>query len=103
MAKKRHILKLAKKAKANTIQTVQLDAHRTAEMILYTYDNRDGFVHFARFTINFTHVADAKIAYLNRTWERFTGESVYKQALNHAIASGYITEEEKTKIIGGLR
>lgn len=98
MMKPRHLLKLAKKASLWTTKTIELDGN-SYTMDLYTYGNASGFVHFARLTRGIYYIADAKNQYYNRTWERFTGESTYRSALNFAVASGDITEEQKTKIM----
>lgn len=98
---KQHLLKLPKKASLWTTKSVEIDGDTyTAE--LYTYYTRDGFAHFARITKGIYYIADAKITYLNRTWERYTGEATYRSALNYAVASGDIYENTAKKIFNSL-
>lgn len=51
---------------------------------LYTYNTRDGFAHISRMYKDGEHIQDAKAFYLNRTWERFEGQSVHLQAVEKA-------------------
>ena len=98
---KRHLLNLASKASLWTQKHIELDG-TTYSIALYTYYNRSGFVHQAILSINNEEVAHAKAQYINRTWERFTGASVYRQALNYAVASKDITNWTKEEIFKNL-
>lgn len=95
---KRHLLRVPNKARLWTSKnTVIFNNDYTIK--LYTYGNQSGFVHLAEVYKNFELVASAKAQYYNRTWERFTGESVYKEALNYAVKSGDITSDITVKWI----
>ena len=99
---KRHILRLPKKARLWEEKTIKTKSG-TYFFRLYTYGNQSGFVHLCEIYNNeFDNVASAKQQYYNRTWERFTGESVYKQAINFAIKSKDIPANEKTEMIEQL-
>jgi hypothetical protein len=106
---KRHTLKLAKNASLWTTKSIHIGDDKYI-FNLYTYGNRTGFVHFARLNRitykdgvdTFEHIADAKAQYINRTWERFTGASTYRQALNYAVASKDITNWTKEEIFKSL-
>jgi hypothetical protein len=93
----RHILKLAKASRL--WQTSSIDTSDGLYTFdLYTYYNASGFVHFARLSKGITILADAKAQYINRTWERFTGASVYNQALSYAINQKDITQQTADEI-----
>lgn len=98
---KRHLLNLAQKASLWTQRHIELE-ETTYSIALYTYGNRSGFVHHAILSKNNEEIAHAKIQYINRTWESFTGASAYKQALNYAVASKDITEDTKEQIFNKL-
>lgn len=98
---KRHILRLAKPASLWTQKHIEIDG-TTYSLALYTYYNSTGFVHHAILSINNEEVAHAKAQYINRTWERFTGASVYRQALDYAIKSKDITNWTKEEIFKSL-
>jgi hypothetical protein len=48
----------------------------------HTTWTRNGFCHTAHYTGWDYSITDSKIPYLNRTWERFTYESVLKRAID---------------------
>ena len=99
---KRHILRLAKKANLWEEKTIKTRSG-VYFFRLYTYGNPSGFVHHCEiYNSEFDNVASAKAQYYNRTWERFTGESVYKQAINFAIKSKDIPADEKPEMIEQL-
>lgn len=98
---KRHILRLAKNASLWTQKHIEIDGD-TYSFALYTYGNRSGFVHHAILSINNEEVAHAKAQYINRTWERFTGASTYRQALSYAVASNDIFENTAKAIYNSL-
>lgn len=52
------------------------------EFRCYTTNTRSGFCHTAHYTGWDYSITDSKIPYLNRTWERFTYESVLKRAID---------------------
>lgn len=98
---KRHLLSLPKKASYYSSKFVVVGDVKF-KFTLYVYDNASGFVHFAILSTNngYTHVlndedlAHAKAQYYNRTWEKYTGQSVFKEALNWALKSNDITQAE---------
>jgi hypothetical protein len=51
------------------------------EFRCHTTDTRNGFCHTAHLTSWGYDLTDTKISYYNRTWERFTYESVLKKAI----------------------
>lgn len=52
------------------------------EFRCYTTDTRNGFCHTAHYVGWDYSINDTKVSYLNRTWERFTYESVLKRAID---------------------
>ena len=99
---KKHILTTPKKAELWRRQDITIN-EVTYTMFLYTWGNYNGFVHLAHLYKDFEHIASAKAQYYNRTWEYFTGESVYKEACNFAILSKDITKEIKQAIMECLK
>jgi len=95
---KRHILVIPKKAVLYRDKNIVVNEN-DYNIKLFTYSNNSGFVHIASISKNNVKIADAKAQYYNRTWERFTGESVYKESLNYAIKSNDIARDEKTLIL----
>lgn len=63
-------------------------------IICESKDTRSGFKHEANLLRNGYSIAKSKICYLNRTWERFTYESV----LNKIISDNF-KEIEKEKYL----
>ena len=72
----------------------------------HTTWTRNGFCHTAHYTGWDYSITDSKIGYINRTWERFTYESVLnkaidklptdiQQAVRDQIIDGKAAEEEK--------
>lgn len=72
----------------------------------HTTDTRNGFCHTAHYTGWDYSLSNTKIGYLNRTWERFTYESVLnkaidklptdiQQAVRDQIIDGKAAEEEQ--------
>jgi hypothetical protein len=55
-------------------------------------DTRNGFKHVASLCRNGERIAETKICYLNRTWERFTYESVLEKIVDENFSG---TEKEK--------
>ncbi len=93
----RHFLKLAKTARFYDRKDITLD-DVTFTFKLYTHDNASGFVHFAELLIDYDEIANAKAQYYNRTWEKYTGQSVYKQAVEWALKSKDITKQQYDKL-----
>lgn len=52
------------------------------EFRCYTTDTRCGFCHTAHYVGWDYDLTDTKVSYYNRTWERFTYESVLKRAID---------------------
>ena len=48
----------------------------------HTTDTRNGFCHTAHYTGWDYNITDSKCPYINRTWERFTYESVLRKAID---------------------
>ena len=90
---KRHLLSLPKAAKYDSSKIVTV-GDVDFKFTLYTYGNASGFVHFATLSKKWETIADAKAQYYNRTWERYTGQAVFKQALEWALKSKDITQAE---------
>ena len=61
------------------MQIFKLDENYT--VVCETKDTRNGFKHEATLLRNNYSVCETKICYLNRTWERFTYESVINKLL----------------------
>lgn len=96
---KRHLLSLPKTAKYEYVSSKIVTVSGVDfKFTLYKYDNASGFVHFAELLIDFDEIANAKAQYYNRTWEKYTGQSVYKQALEWALKSKDITKEQYDKL-----
>ena len=93
----RHFLKLAKTARFYDRKDITID-DVTFTFKLYTYGNASGFVHFAEMLVNYDEISNAKAQYYNRTWERYTGQSVYRAALEWALKSNDITKEQYNKV-----
>lgn len=94
---KRHLLNLSKKALPQGSKWFDFETPTgdiTFVFTLYTYENASGFVHFAIMSKDYRRIADAKAQYYNRTWERFEGQSVYRQCVEWALKSNDITEEQ---------
>ena len=52
------------------------------EFRCHTTDTRNGFCHTAHYVGWDYSLTDSKVSYLNRTWERFTYETVLKRAID---------------------
>jgi len=89
----RHLLKLAQKARYNYTKYVTVEGKLYA-FELWTYGNTSGFVHFALMSKDGVEIANAKAQYYNRTWERYTGQSVFKECVSWALKSNDITQNE---------
>ena len=61
---------------------------------LYTYDNASGFVHF----VSLSKMGDFKAQYYNLHGKKYTGQTVFKQALEWALKSHDITKEQYDKL-----
>lgn len=99
---KRHLLNVAKAAKYDSLKHVTVSGVEFM-FTLYTYDNASGFVHFAILSKNGEVLAHAKAQYYNRTWERFVGQSVYRECVDWALKSNDITEEQAELLKEALR
>lgn len=99
---KRHLLNLAKQARYDSLKHVTVDGEQFL-FTLYTYGNASGFVHFAILSKNGEQLAHAKAQYYNRTWERFEGQSVYRQCVEWALKSKDITKEQAALLKEALR
>lgn len=100
---KRHLLNLSKKAQFSEFKHVTVDGVDFT-FSLYTYGNASGFVHFAKLWVSPMDVmAHAKAQYYNRTWERFEGQSVYRQCVEWALKSNDITQEQAEFLKEALR
>lgn len=64
----------------------------TYQIVCQSLDTRNGFKHEATLLRNNYSVCETKICYLNRTWERFTYESVINKLLEK-----YFDKEEYEK------
>jgi hypothetical protein len=69
------------------------------EFRCYTTDTRNGFCHTAHYVGWDYSISDTKVSYLNRTWERFTYESVLKRAIGKLPAD--LQKEVYAQIIEG--
>jgi hypothetical protein len=70
---------------------------KNISIICYAYDRRDGFGHKAILYIDDIRKEEATMTYQNRTWERFTYESVMSNLLrNNAEDYGIKEEDIKT-------
>ena len=100
---KRHLLKLSKAARYDSLKHVTV-GDVDFLFTLYTYDNASGFVHFAVLSNDKSpYVVHAKAQYYNRTWEKFTGQSVYRECVDWALKSKDITEEQAQLLKEALR
>ena len=61
------------------MQIFNLD--KTYNVVCNSLGTRNGFKHTATLCRNGYQIAKTKICYLNRTWERFTYQSVLKQII----------------------
>ena len=98
----RHLLKLSKVARYDSLKHVTVGDVEFM-FTLYTYDNASGFVHFAILSKNGEVLAHAKAQYYNRTWEKFEGQSVYRECVDWALKSNDITEEQAQLLKEALR
>ena len=89
----RHLLKLAQKASYDYVRYIEIEGV-SFKFELYRYGNQSGFVHFASMYKDGVNVSDAKAQYYNRTWERYTGQSVFKECVSWALKSNDITQNE---------
>jgi hypothetical protein len=71
-----------------------------ATIVCEIKNTRNGFKHEATLLVNGYEHTTAKCCYLNRTWERFTFESVLLKVLNKAK---YLTERRKKNFIERAR
>ena len=94
---KRHILKVPKTATFESVKWVTVEGVE-CKFTLDTYANASGFVHFATLSEKWEILADAKAQYYNRTWEKYTGQSVFKETLEWALKSHDITKEQYDKL-----
>ena len=101
---KRHLLNVAKAAKYDSCKFVTVGDDEF-KFTLYTYGNASGFVHFAILSKkwDWDNIAHAKAQYYNRTWERFDGQSVYRECVDWALKSKDITEEQAQLLKEALR
>lgn len=52
-------------------------------VVCNTADTRNGFKHVASLCRNGEKIAESKICYFNRTWERFTYEDILIKIINN--------------------
>lgn len=90
---KRHLLVLPKAARYDSLKYVTVEGVEFM-FTLYTYGNASGFVHFAILSQNGEVLSHAKAQYYNRTWEKYEGQSVYRECVEWALKSKDITEEQ---------
>ena len=90
---KRHLLSVAKAAKYDSVKWVTVEGVEF-KFTLDTYGNASGFVHFATLSKKWDILAHAKAQYYNRTWERYTGQAVFKEVVGWALKSKDITQAE---------
>ena len=69
------------------------------EFRCHTTDTRNGFCHTAHYCGWDYVITDSKISYYNRTWERFTYESVLQRAIDKLPAE--IQQKVRDQIIDG--
>ena len=67
--------------------------------VCYTTYTRNGFCHTAHLTGWVYDINDTKASYMNRTWERFTYESVLKRAIDKLPA--HLQQSVRDQIIDG--
>ena len=65
----------------------------------YTTWTRNGFCHTAHYTGWDYSITDSKIGYINRTWERFTYESVLSKAIDKRPTD--VRQKVRDQIIDG--
>ena len=65
----------------------------------YTTWTRNGFCHTAHYTGWDYSITDSKIGYINRTWERFTSESVLSKAIDKLPTD--VRQKVRDQIIDG--
>ena len=65
----------------------------------YTTWTRNGFCHTAHYTGWDYSITDSKIGYINRTWERFTHESVLSKAIDKLPTD--VRQKVRDQIIDG--
>jgi hypothetical protein len=70
------------------------------EIVCDSVGTRYGFRHDARLFVNGYEKEKAKCCYYNRTWERFTFESVVLKLIEQ---TDYLTEAEKEQFKATLR
>lgn len=99
---KRHLLNLSKAARYDSLKHVTVSGEQFM-FTLYTYGNASGFVHFAILSKEWEQLSHAKAQYYNRTWERFEGQSVYRQCVEWALKSNDITKEQAELLKEALR
>ena len=94
---KRHLLNLPKAAKYESHKWVTV-GDVEFKFTLDTYGNASGFVHFATLSRKWDILAHAKAQYYNRTWEKYTGQAVFKEVIKWALKSKDITQEQYDKL-----
>lgn len=62
----------------------------TFSVVCNTKDTRNGFKHVGHLMRGGSEVNETKICYLNRTWERFTYESILYKVVNTFFEKGEI-------------
>lgn len=61
--------------------------NREFEFLCHAVRTRNGFAHVCRLYIDGVRFTEAKINYLNRTWERYEFQSVMRRAVDQIIDS----------------
>jgi len=61
-------------------------------------NKRNGFCHISELYVDGSLIAEAKCSYLNRTWERYTFQSVMQKVVKQAIDNEILAEKYKRGI-----
>src|SRR3990167_6605642 len=83
------------------MQSFRINEH--LEAVCEWKKTRNGFKHTATLLLNGIEQKEVKVCYLNRTWERYTYESVLYKLMEKSkdILSGDEIVEFKTTIVNG--
>ncbi len=65
-------------------------------------NRRGGFKHIAILSRNWLEIAEEKVLRVNRTWERFTFETVIKKLINFSHENWFITNKEYESVLQKL-
>lgn len=64
---------------------------------------RNGFYHRATLMINGSESINARVSYINRTWEAWTFQTVIHCLFDKMVSKGIITEAERSEFRNKLR